>query len=486
MKLLRSLAVWSELQGSAVALRDDQQLLTYGELWARVTREAEALRQQLLERQVLGRPVALLADNGIDWVVRDLACMLAQVPCVPVPPFFNAQQRAHLLRDSGCVLLCVGSDQGWTEQWLDAAAVSLPAGTCKITYTSGSTGEPKGVCLGAAQLQNTLEALADRVGALEVQEHLCTMPLAVLLENLAGVYLPLWLGKRVTLPGLTSLGLASMQRPEPGRFIATLAASRADSLILLPATLGWLVAATKAHQLPAGRWNLLAVGGGKSGRQLLAQADALGLPVYEGYGLSEVGSVVALNGPDCRRLGSVGKPLSHLEVTLADDGEILVRGNPMLGYIGSPALPQTDSWLATGDWGEWDADGFLTIQGRKKSTLVTGFGRNVAPEWLEAELATLPGVLQCFVYGDEEQGIRALLFAPALAGTHEGESLLQACNARLPDYARLRGWQFIDEPLSRDRDELTANGRLRRHIILQQRTQQGAAANPVISNEEVS
>ena len=228
------------------------------------------------------------------------------------------------------------------------------------------------------------------------------------------------------------------------------------------------------------------MGGGKSGRQLLAQADALGLPVYEGYGLSEVGSVVALNGPDCRRLGSVGKPLSHLEVTLADDGEILVRGNPMLGYIGSPALPQTDSWLATGDWGEWDADGFLTIQGRKKSTLVTGFGRNVAPEWLEAELATLPGVLQCFVYGDEEQGIRALLFAPALAGTHEGESLLQACNARLPDYARLRGWQFIDEPLSRDRDELTANGRLRRHIILQQRTQQGAAANPVISNEEVS
>ena len=127
----------------------------------------------------------------------------------------------------------------------------------------------------------------------------------------------------------------------------------------------------------------------------------------------------------------------------------------------------------------------MTIQGRKKSTLVTGFGRNVAPEWVEAELATVPGVLQCFVYGDEEQGIQALLFAPTLAGTAEGEGLLQACNNRLPEYARLRGWQFIHDSLSRERGELTANGRVRRHIIFQQRIQRGAASS-VILNEEVS
>lgn len=485
MKLLHSLAVWSELQGTSIALRDEHDEVTYAELWSRVTREAEALTLRLEERHLSGRPVALLADNGIDWVVRDLACMLAQIPCVPVPPFFNAEQRAHLLQDSGCVLLLAQTAQGWAEQWLETQAVSLPSGTCKITYTSGSTGEPKGVCLGAESLQNTLEALAERIGSSGVTEHLCTMPLAVLLENLAGVYLPLWLGKRVSLPGLSSLGLGSMQRPEPARFIATLAASQADSLILLPATLGWLVTATQSHLLPAERWKLLAVGGGKSGQQLLAQADALGLPVYEGYGLSEVGSVVALNGPECRRLGSVGKPLSHLEVRLADDGEVLVRGNAMLGYIGDPEVPPTASWLATGDWGEWDADGFLTIQGRKKSTLITGFGRNVAPEWVEAELAAVPGVLQCFVYGDEEQGIQALLFAPTLAGTQEGEALLQACNNRLPEYARLRGWQFIHDSLSRERGELTANGRVRRHIIFQQRIQQGAASS-VILNEEVS
>lgn len=293
-----------------------------------------------------------------------------------------------------------------------------------------------GVCLGAAQLQNTLEALADRVGALEVQEHLCTMPWQSC-WRIWRVSICRWL-KRVHFPGLTSLGLASMQHPEPGRFIAMLAASRADSLILLPAISwgGWWPQPRHInYRLGA---DLLAVGGGKSGHQLLAQADALGLPVYEGYGLSEVGSVVALNGPDCRRRRKCGEtPVpsgGHTGRRWRDPGP----WQSMLGYIGSPALPQTDSWLATGDWGEWDADGFLTIQGRKKSTLVTGFGRNVAPEWLEAELATLPRSCSALCMA-MKNGIRALLFAPALAGTHEGESLLQACNARLPDYARLRG-----------------------------------------------
>ncbi len=486
MKLLRSLTVWSELQGSAIALQDEQQTLNYAELWARVSAEAAYLGEQWAARQLQGRPLALLADNSIAWVVRDLACLLARIPCVPVPPFFSASQRAHLLQDSGCAVLCSHNEGTWSELWLEQAAVTLPAGTCKITYTSGSTGEPKGVCLSTEQLQQTVEALAERVGSLAVEEHLCTMPLAVLLENLAGVYLPLWLGKRVSLPTLTALGLANMQRPEPARFIATLAASRADSLILLPATLNWLVMATASGQLPAERWRLLAVGGGKSGRAVLAQADGLALPVYEGYGLSEVGSVVALNGPDGRRLGTVGKPLSHVQVRLAADGEVQVRGNAMLGYIGDETAPAADSWLSTGDWGEWDADGFLTIQGRKKSTLVTGFGRNVAPEWLEAELAAVPGVLQCCVYGDEASGIQALLFAPALAGTAQGEALLQGCNASLPEYARLTGWRFMTEPLSAERGELTANGRPRRHVILRQRIPLDAAANHLSSTEELS
>ena len=101
----------------------------------------------------------------------------------------------------------------------------------------------------------------------------------------------------------------------------------------------------------------------------------------------------------------------------------------MLGYLGGQPA-NTDDWQATGDLGALDEAGFLTIQGRKKHTIVTGLGRNVAPEWLEAEFSTVPGIRQCFVYGDERSGIQALFFAPQAPD----DALLQACNGRLPGY----------------------------------------------------
>ena len=269
----------------------------------------------------------------------------------------------------------------------------------------------------------------------------------------------------MSLLPLAELGLGSLQQPEPVRFITALAASGADSAILLPATLSWLVAGVAQGGISAQQWRLLALGGGKSSHALLTQADELGLPVFEGYGLSEVGSVAALNGPLARRLGSVGRPLTHLQMKLAADGEVLIRGNAMLGYLGEPLSSTDEAWLATGDWGEFDADGFLFIQGRKKSTIVTGFGRNVAPEWLEAELAALPGVLQVFVYGDEALGLQALLFAPGLQARGEAEQIITERNQNLPEYARLTEWRFIPLPFTAASGELTANGRLRRDVI---------------------
>ena len=118
--------------------------------------------------------------------------------------------------------------------------------------------------------------------------------------------------------------------------------------------------------------------------------------------------------------------------------------------------------------------------------MVTGFGRNVAPEWLEAEFATVPGVLQCFVYGDEFSGLQALLFAPALAADPQGEAKLQACNRTLPEYARLNGWQFVSTPFSRESGELTANGRLRRDTLRQLRLSAVVAAGPHHLHKELS
>lgn len=467
--LLDAMARRADEAPTALAVCQGERQWDQRTLWQAVCQQAQWLQHQLRSSSS-GRPIALAADNSIEWIVADLACLLAGVPCVPVPGFFTDAQRQHLLRDSGCLALWRPDHTAPDWQWLDYPAVNLPEGCCKVTYTSGSTGEPKGVCLAAEALQRTVLALAERLQGLTVRRHLCTMPLAVLLENLAGVYLPLWLGTPIELVPLATLGLADLQRPDPRQFLSTLAGSTADSLILLPATLGWLLQGVSSGMLSAQRWQLLAVGGGKTSQQMLHQAQQLGLPVFEGYGLSEVGSVAALNGPGLNRMGSVGKPLSHVEIRLAADGEVLIRGNTMLGYLGesSPGSP----WLATGDLGAWDSQGYLTILGRKKSTLVTALGRNVNPEWIEAELLARPGVLQAFVYGDEQQGIRALLFAPGLQSPEALAALLAQCNAQLPGYARLEGATVIDTPFSHQQGELTSNGRLRRHVIARQRLPQ--------------
>ncbi|GAB3244754.1 acyl-CoA synthetase family protein [Chitinimonas naiadis] len=448
--------------------------ITVGELAGRVA----ALASWLTAQQVVA-PVAWLADNGPDWVILDLALAKAGIAGVPIPPFFSEAQRQHVLANSGASWLVSPDPRGLplpntglTAIPLPAnpAAAALPEDTIKLTYTSGTTGDPKGVCLSAAQLDATVAALDEAIGPLNVARHLCVMPLAVLLENLAGIYLPLLRGVPVELPTLAELGMASFP-PQVPRFIAALQASAADSAILLPSTLQWLVDATAAGQLTK-TWRFLAVGGGRTGRATLEKAAALKLPVFEGYGLSEAGSVVALNRLGAHRPGSVGKPLSHVRVAIAADGEVMVGGNAMLGYLGQGAAP---AQIATGDLGEIDADGYLTILGRKKNTIVTGMGRNVSPEWLEAEFAAAPGIVQAFVYGDETQGLHGLFYSPV---PEAANVVLTRCNAQLPGYARLDGWSLLATPLTPEAGEITPNGRLCRERILANRRSELHGENP--------
>jgi len=474
--LWQQLAHWAQVRPQSTALSSPAGSLDFAGLWQAVETGARVCHS-LAEA---GRPLVLAGDNGLGWVLADLACARAQVACVPLPPFFSPAQQAHLLQDSGASALLQADGLAWRHQPLPhTPQPSLPDGCLKVTYTSGTTGTPKGICLGAEQLQATTLALANRLGQIPGQRHLCSMPLAVLLENLAGVYLPLLLGREVRLQPLASLGLGDLARPDPHAFVTALAQSGADSLILLPSTLSWLVAGVEQQPALAKPWSLLAVGGGKSSVPLLMRARSLGLPVCEGYGLSEVGSVVALDDPAAPAPGTVGQPLDHLAVKIAEDGEIWLGGNGHLGILGVPdsAVPY---WQASGDLGQWDAQGRLQVLGRKKSTLVTGLGRNVSPEWLEAELCAIPGVLQAWVYGDEVMGIQALLFAPHWAANSAGLAVqIQHCMARLPAYARLHGWQRTDTPFSAAQGELTSNGRLRRDTLYLTRlnhNRQGAAA----------
>lgn len=419
----------------AVAIRAEDQQLTFPQLLRQVERQAEALAQQPQQQFLLN------VEDPVAWVIRDLALMRANKVCIPLPPFFSQQQQAYL------------------KAKVDAGQM-LPDGTQKVTFTSGSTGEPKGVCLSVANQLNTVAALATRVASVQVRRHLVVMPLAVLLENVAGVYLALWLGAEVVLLRSETLGLQGSSGLHAATFFKALRHYKPDSLILTPGLLRVLISGAECGVVKADSFKLLAVGGARLSPTLEHQALSLNLPVVQGYGLSEFGSVVAFNDPSLAVAGTVGKPLAHARVALID-GEIRVSGNAMLGYWDEPGSWYPDS-IDTGDLGAIDEHGRLRILGRRKHIIVTDFGRNVDPEWVEAEFCSHPAIYQAAVMGDEQMPLTALLVLMPEITADQARDAVRHINTHLPDYARIRRYVQRNEPFSVDNNLLTGTGRLRR------------------------
>jgi long-subunit acyl-CoA synthetase (AMP-forming) len=249
-------------------------------------------------------------------------------------------------------------------------------------------------------------------------------------------------------------------------------------MILLPQMLRLLVAELARvgkHDARIRSLKYVTVGGAKTPLALIERARSLGLPVYEGYGLTECASVVSVNAPGADRLGTVGRPLPGVRVRVTSQGELEIGGRPFSGYVDSEASDPT-AWIASGDLGTIDADGFISIVGRKKSVIVTSYGRNVSPEWPESLLLDSPAVAQAAVYGEGSPHLFAVL-VPASRDTSDAEiqSAVARANARLPDYARLRRWIRALEPFTAQNGLATANGRVRRSAV-QARYQSDLAA----------
>nr|WP_315392942.1 AMP-binding protein [uncultured Duganella sp.] len=456
---------------------------------AALRRRVGQIAAALLARRAPRAPVAILADNGPDWLAVDLATQQLELTLVPLPLFFLPAQWMHVLADSGATaLFCASEGQGAALGFGSPIATGGPlllceaagagpaaalAGTQKITFTSGTTSTPKGVCLSAEQQWQVARALRDGVAGLGLERHLCLLPFAVLLENIAGPYTALLSGATTICPPLAETGLAGASRFDPLVCLAAIERHRPHSIIVLPQMLQALVAVTAPNDARLASLRFVAVGGARTAPRLLAAARAHGLPVFEGYGLSECASVVALNLPGAAREGSVGRPLAHRPVRIAADGEIEVGGDAA-HYLGqAPGRP--GDWLATGDLGHLDADGFLHIDGRKKDILITGFGRNVSPEWPETALLGTGAIGQAVVVGDGQPYLAALIvpLAAHIGADRIAEAVARA-NLDLPDYAQVRRWTLA-APFTPANGQATANGRPRRAVIHQQYAPQIAA-----------
>jgi len=455
-----------------IALTDETDELSYNELIHRVKEESQWLAGLNV------KVVALQGQNSIDWVILDLACQEADIVCVPLPTFFSVNQIKHCLSQAGVDLILSDQknfDASMIEDlnltslevrfslhaWRipDVTLGAFPKETQKITFTSGSTGSPKGVCLSAKHQWQVAQALAD---AIEVRNprHLCLLPLSTLLENIAGVYTPLLCGGCVVIVNDEMRGLSGSSGLDMDRLLACVERIQPETMILIPQLLTVLVAACKRGWQPPASLKFVAVGGAKVSPDLISIAHQYGIPVYQGYGLSECGSVVALNTPKEQHIDSVGRVLSHCTVSI-ENSEIIVTEPCHLGCLGEP-----DSWhpksVRTGDIGSLE-NGWLKIEGRQKNILITSFGRNVSPEWVESELMSMPLLSHCLVVGDDKPHLGALVSAPDAITDTDINVWVQQANDRLPDYARVLVWRRIDE--SALSVYVTANGRLQRTYV---------------------
>ena len=446
-------------------------VLIGAELIRMIDRVADDLRHQLPSGCVVG----LYADNSAHWAIADLALQQAGMVCIPVPGFFTPSQIGQLLTAYPVqaviapLLPAALAAAGFTKKaelpgetplilCVREVAESATQGflpSAKLTFTSGSTGDPKGILLSATQQWQVAISLAQALQSLGMTRHLAMLPMSVLLENVAGLYTGLHLGAEVMLPPLSDVGLSGSSGFDAEKAIEAIIASDAESVILLPQMLRDLVFALQCTGRSLTHLKFVAVGGGKVAEGLLHDARRLGLPVYEGYGLSEACSVVSLNTPVADRIGSVGKPLAHQSVRIADDGEI---------EVGQPGEP----WLSTGDLGSVDADGFLFVTGRKKNVLITSFGRNVSPEWPESLLQRFPEIAQVMVYGEAQPKLSALIVPSRLDVSRvQLQAVIDEANQSLPDYAQIGSWQVLETAFSVSDGLLTANGRPRRAQIIE-------------------
>jgi long-subunit acyl-CoA synthetase (AMP-forming) len=463
------------------ALRSRDLRLSYAELLDAVEYATEQLRSLELRR------IGLYLDNGLDWIIFDLAALAAGITAVPLPRFFSSAQIVHAIDDANldgiifdhelppgvtasgvalpgfsdsriqCTESCNGSLAPRSPE-TPASSTSAPA---RVSYTSGSTGAPKGVELGADFIEQTATSLCQAIADLDINVHLSILPYATLLENIAGIYVPLLLGRCVHAEPAVDVGLNDALGLDPAKLVTCFNRVRPNSLIITPQLLELLCQLVENAAINPDCLVFVAVGGARVAPTLLQRARQAGIPAYEGYGLTEFASVATLNTPRNDRIGSVGKPLPGVSVSVAEDGEIcLARDLPCETGKGRQAL------VRTGDLGSIDGDDFVQLHGRKSNLIVLANGRNVSPEWIEAELNASPLILQSYVFSDNGEQLAALLASPATDAALE--TAINCINQDLPAYARVSEWHRLTTPFSRAAQTLTANGRLRRQQIAQQ------------------
>ncbi|NBQ83106.1 MAG: long-chain fatty acid--CoA ligase [Alphaproteobacteria bacterium] len=414
-------------------------------------------------------------------------------------------------------------------RWSDLIETSLPlpdleermsgmAGddVCCFIYTSGTGGRPKGVMLTHRSIQANIDAAIDLLaegGVAEDQRFLSLLPLSHSYEHTAGMHLPFQTRSEVwycesadqiannlaevaptlmtAVPRLYEVlhdritrGIKAKGGVSEKLFRAAVRIGvkqiRNERLSVGEAMLNPVLdrlVRRKVKSRLGGRLNYFVSGGAALNPDIGEFFMALGVKILQGYGQTEASPLISANRPGQIKIASVGPAVRGVEVILSDDGEILTRGDMLMkGYWkDDEATAQTiqNGWLHTGDLGEVDDDGYITITGRKKDIIVNSGGDNIAPSRVEGVLTIEPEIEQVMVDGDKKPWLAAVVVpAPDLMQSSSGEAVQAAvaeainrANQRLSKLEQVRRFLIADEPFTTDNGQMTATLKTRRHVI---------------------
>jgi long-chain acyl-CoA synthetase len=343
--------------------------------------------------------------------------------------------------------------EAWpVEEFRQAASQVEPDDVATLIYTSGTTGDPKGVMLTHDNIASNVRAVSSVFDITQADNTVSFLPLSHVLQRMID-YLFFRVGCRIAYPRSIKTLVADLSVIRPTivvsvpRIYEKIYNGVVDARGLKKALIDWAVRVadraadvrlsggqpsgllgleyriadrvvfSKVKKAVGGRLRFFVSGGGPLAPALCRFFYSIGLTVLEGYGLTETSPVTNVNTLEDFRIGTVGKPIPGTEVRIASDGEILVRGpQVMKGYYKKPEATAeclgSDGWLATGDVGELDGEGFLRITDRKKDIIVTAGGKNVAPQPIENRLKTHPLIEQAIMIGDRRRYC-VMLIVPA-------------------------------------------------------------------------
>lgn len=436
-----------------------------------------------------GDTVIIWGENRPEWIVALWGCLLQGIVAVPVDYRAPADFLLRVRAITGARIALVGDEvrphaawpadlEAWPLAALLADRTAAPPGlapaavtadtVAEIIFTSGATAEPKGVVITHRNILANLVPIEREVRRYRAWgrpffpiRFLDLLPLSHMFGQAMAAFIP------PMLPGT----VVFMRGYNPHEIVRQVRERRVSVIVCVPKMLDVLrehvvrhapsaAAAAAEADGPAGRWWrrwwrhrdvhrlfgwkfwCFVVGAAPLDPALEAFWSRLGYLVVQGYGLTETAPIVTLNHPFSARRGSVGKPIAGVEVRIAPDGEILVRGdNVTRGYYRAEAETAEafeDGWLHTGDIGSLDEEGRLVIRGRKKEMIVTPEGLNVFPEDVEGALLAQPGVRDAAVVGRTWQGEERVHAVLVIDPGADVEAIVRGANAALGDHQRIR------------------------------------------------